>query len=137
MSTGDILRSCKGQKDSDESEFSGPERAVYSPRNRGGILLSDSGVGFFAATQDHSTLLHLSKRGEKKANTGISELVVHYAPVLRPVSSVATYHSVAGARVPAGGGPGAFCSCWSADQFVFFNMTIVAAKPDNEKLKVK
>lgn len=77
------------------------------------------------------------KGGGKKANTGISELVVHYALVLCPVSSVATYNSVAGARVPAGGGPGAFCSCWSADQFVFFNMTIVAAKPDNEKLKVK
>lgn len=78
---------------------------VYSPRDRGS---TDSGAGLL---QQYKIipLYSIYQSGGGRANTGISETVVHhYELVVRPVVSVAAYHSIAGTRALAGGGPGAF-----------------------------
>ena len=109
VSTGDMLRSCNGQKDSDEPQFSA---TVLN----GWFIALMTEVASFCQTRvwgfcSNRRSFHSSpsiKSGGKKANTGISELLAHYKLFLCPVLSVAAYHSIAGTRVPAEGGLGAF-----------------------------
>lgn len=84
-----------------------------------------------AAAEEHSALLHLWHE-EQKADTGISGC---YRLGLCPVLSATISHSIASTQ--GGTGASSTLSCCSEDHFAFLNMTIVAAKRDNEKLKVK
>lgn len=84
-----------------------------------------------AAVQEHSALLHLQHE-EQKADAGISE---HYRLGLCPVLSAAISHSTASTRGRTEAS--SILSCCSEDRLAFLSMTTVAAKRDNEKLKVK
>lgn len=111
----------------------------YSPAQRSVSCHQLQTYGGFAAIQDHSALLYLSQGGKKKKKrTTLKSLKGWYVTGWVSVLSYLLPHLTAW-QAPAEGGTGASSalSCWSADQFVFLNMTIGAAKPDNEKLKVK
>lgn len=111
----------------------------YSPAQRRVSCHQLQGYEGFAAIQDQPALRHLSQGVKRKKKRSIvGSLKGWYVTGWVSVLYYPSPHPTAW-QAPAEGGAGASSalSCCSADQFVFLNMTTVAAKPDNEKLKVK
>lgn len=114
-------------------------RSVLQPCTAPCVLPSASGVwGFCSNTRSVSSTPSITRGKKKKKRSIVGSLKGWYVTGWVSVPPYLSPHLTA-RQAPAEGGAGASpaLSCCSADQFVFLNMTTVAAKPDNEKLKVK
>lgn len=114
--------------------------SVLQPCTAPCVLPSASGLwGFCSNTRSASSTPSITRgKKKKKKRSIVGSLKGWYVTGWVSVLYYPSPHPTAW-QAPAEGGAGASSalSCCSADQFVFLNMTTVAAKPDNEKLKVK